>query len=223
LLHSSEEAAEKLNDLAQALANVVIYACRLLTTYHHEITEVVKKHFGEFRRNRAWLQLATTRAAEEVCRKIALAEGCYEDDLNEVVRFVIYRYPVEAVLMAANRKTVEEFKAGASFEGKCFELLVTAGYEVRRLGGSGDQGADLIATMNALSYAVQCKDYGESVGNAAVQQAVAARAYYRTDFAVVCASNGFTRSARSLAVATDTLLLPPELLFDLDRLRRLIG
>ena len=77
--------------------------------------------------------------------------------------------------------------------------------------------------MNELSYAVQCKDYGESVGNSAVQQAVAARSYYRTDFAVVCAPNGFTKSALSLAAATDTLLVPPELLHDLDRLKKLLG
>lgn len=212
-----------IDDAAAILFRIVARALMILNKYDREIATAIKRHFREFRRNRAWLQLATARATEEICHQVAAAEGCYEDDINDAVRFLIFRYPVVAVAAADNKASTEEIKTGTKFEENCLKTLVNAGYVARRVGGSGDQGADLIASMSELSYAIQCKYYGEAVGNAAVQQVAAARSYYRTDFAVVCAPNGFTKSARSLAAATDTLLISPEFLHDLDRLSKLLG
>jgi hypothetical protein len=52
--------------------------------------------------------------------------------------------------------------------------------------------------------------------NAAVQQIVAARAFYIADYAVVCAPNGFTKSAKELAMRTEVVLLSPAALASLE-------
>jgi len=54
---------------------------------------------------------------------------------------------------------------------------------------------------------VQCKLYSNSVGNKAVQEALSGMAFDMAHFAVVVASNGFTRSAVELANSTGVLLL----------------
>ena len=161
-----------IDDLAASMTGMVSRASSILMNYDREVAVAIKRHFRGFRRNRSWLQSATRDAAEEICRQVAMVEGCYEEDINEAVCFLICRYPIAAVVSVFNDAPIEEFKTGSNFEGKCFEILVNAGFEVRRVGGSGDQGADLIANMNGLSYAVQCKDYGKGVGNSAVPERV---------------------------------------------------
>jgi hypothetical protein len=112
--------------------------------------------------------------------------------------------------------------SGVAFERTCGELLSVNHYDVRAIGRSGDQGADLIATRDGLSYAIQCKDYAGTVGNAAVQEVIAAKHYHLTDFAVVCAPNGFTRSARELAARTGVILIAPPSLPDIATIAKAI-
>ena len=54
---------------------------------------------------------------------------------------------------------------------------------------------------------VQCKLYSGSVGNAAVQEVIAAREYEYADLAAVVSNGPFTASARELASAANVLLL----------------
>ena len=74
--------------------------------------------------------------------------------------------------------------------------------------GSGDFGADLIAWKNGKKYAIQCKYYSNPVGNSAVQEVVAAKAYYGCQKAAVITNNRFTSAAKTLANSNGVVLYP---------------
>jgi restriction system protein len=85
------------------------------------------------------------------------------------------------------------------YEQVCSRIFAENGYEAARVGGTGDQGADVIASLGTTRIAVQCKMYSSPVGNAAVQQVEAARRFYDCTQAIVVSDAGFTKSARILA------------------------
>lgn len=99
---------------------------------------------------------------------------------------------------------------GLDFEKLCFSTLADAGYEVSETKRSGDFGADLIAEIDEVRFAIQCKDTGKPSGVKAVQEASAAQKHYVTDYAVVCSKSGFTNAAVELAATTGVLLTPPD-------------
>lgn len=85
-----------------------------------------------------------------------------------------------------------------------FELLLgmiygALGYQVEETPKSGDQGADVIVTMADLKTVIQAKLYRRPVGNAAVQQVLAAKAYWSCSRAMVVTNSTFTAPARELA------------------------
>ncbi len=73
--------------------------------------------------------------------------------------------------------------------------------------GSGDFGVDIIAHKGGHKYAVQCKYYSNPVSVGAVQEAVAGKAYYGCDAAMVVTNSTFTKAARELARANGVILL----------------
>lgn len=58
------------------------------------------------------------------------------------------------------------------------EALIGFGWSAKVTAGSGDQGIDVIAEMNGKKLGIQCKLYSSAIGNKAVQEAHAGRAYY---------------------------------------------
>ena len=71
---------------------------------------------------------------------------------------------------------------------------------VKRIGKSGDYGADVVARDLLLrKVVIQCKHYSGKVGVSAVQQVIAAKQYYRASVAVVATNSQLTRHARKLA------------------------
>lgn len=107
-----------------------------------------------------------------------------------------YREQLRAIRIAG----VDQM-SGAQFENYVAELLRHAGYGVSLVGASGDQGADLILTRRGRRIACQVKRYSRPVSNTAVQEAVAAMAYWRCDAAMVVTNSRLTRGARELAEA----------------------
>lgn len=89
---------------------------------------------------------------------------------------------------------------GWEFEEYVGELLVRDGYihvEITR--GSGDQGVDVLAERDGVSYAIQCKHYQAKISNKAVQEAYAGAEFYGCDVPVVVTNSYFTPSAEELA------------------------
>ena len=127
---------------------------------------------------------------------------------------------VDAV--AAARAAILEEGLGASaddpgdFERWCAATLRRAGWRTRLTGGSGDQGADVVAERDGLAVVLQCKLYAKPVGNKAVQEAFAARHHYGAAHAAVVTNAGFTRAAAELAGTTGVALLHYSELADLD-------
>lgn len=97
--------------------------------------------------------------------------------------------------------------SGEEFEDYVAVVLEDNGFrDVELTPASGDQGVDILATRGGKRYAIQCKNYGEAVGNFAVQEAFAGCEYYECDVAAVICPGSYTRAARELAESTGVLL-----------------
>ena len=102
---------------------------------------------------------------------------------------------------------------GSDFERLLYRLYEAMGYSVQLSGKVGDQGGDLIATKNQERILIQAKCYiNSTVGNSAVQEAVAARNYYDCNRAVVVTTSVFTREATELAKTNGVELVPKDML-----------
>lgn len=89
---------------------------------------------------------------------------------------------------------------GHEFEYFCAELLKKNSYEnVSVTQGSGDQGIDIIAYKDGIKYGIQCKCYSSDIGNKAVQEVYAGKAFYNCHVGIVLTNRDFTRSAVELA------------------------
>lgn len=96
---------------------------------------------------------------------------------------------------------------GHEFEYYCADLLRRAGFlEVEVTRGSGDYGVDILAELEGVTYAVQCKRYDGPVGVKAVQEVYAGRDYYDRMVGVVMTNQYFTRPAVEVAQKLKILL-----------------
>ena len=106
--------------------------------------------------------------------------------------------------------------SGTQFEHFVAALMRGLGYRAQVLGGSGDQGVDVIATGLNERIAIQCKQYAKPVSNKPVQEVFAGAKHHGCTKAWVVAPMGFTKGAFTLArsVSVD--------LYDLSALREWI-
>jgi hypothetical protein len=104
-----------------------------------------------------------------------------------------------------------------SYELHCARVLRECGWKAELTGGSGDQGADVIAERGRVRVVIQCKKYSRSVGNKAVQEAVGGKMMYRAHAAAVVSNAPYTRGAVELARMTRVLLLHHTELLSLDK------
>ena len=96
---------------------------------------------------------------------------------------------------------------GHEFEYYCADLLRKRGFqEVEVTRGSGDYGIDILAERYGVTYAIQCKCYGDSVGVKAVQEAYAGRDYYDCMVGAVLTNQYFTGPAVEAAKKLKILL-----------------
>lgn len=115
-------------------------------------------------------------------------------------------FGITANSIQASTKSFKELN-GPAFESLLLRLYEKMGYTVQHTGKTGDQGGDLVATKGAERLLIQAKCYQNSVGNDAVQQAVAAKTYYDCNKAAVITTSEFTREAVELAKANDVELI----------------
>lgn len=93
------------------------------------------------------------------------------------------------------------------FERRCAESLRLAGWSARTTKGSGDQGVDVLAERGGIRIAIQCKRYGRTVGNKAVQEALSGKAFYDAQHGIVVSNAEFSAAARQLAAKTGIALM----------------
>lgn len=97
--------------------------------------------------------------------------------------------------------------SGSQFEALLASLFQRHGLVVTPVGGSGDQGVDIIVTGGGVRWAVQAKCYNGSVGNDSVQQAFAGMHFHKCQRCAVVTNSYFTRSARELATRVGCALV----------------
>jgi HJR/Mrr/RecB family endonuclease len=95
---------------------------------------------------------------------------------------------------------------GQEFEKFIAELFSKMGYEYEITKATGDQGIDVIVSKNGSRIGIQAKCYSGSVGNSAIQEAVAGKNHYRLDKAIVVTNNFFTDAAQQLAQSNSIIL-----------------
>lgn len=84
-----------------------------------------------------------------------------------------------------------------NFERAVCRLLVCEGYEnVRLVGGTGDKGADVIATRNNKRFVYQVKHWAKPIGSAVVDETLRALKFYNAEIPVIVSLSGFDSVAR---------------------------
>ncbi|MCA9950159.1 MAG: restriction endonuclease [Anaerolineales bacterium] len=124
------------------------------------------------------------------------------------------------ILVTRFRKTLENFDPqqylniykidsmdGYQFESFLVQLFTYLGYDVEETKKAGDQGADLFVSKFGTKTVIQAKNYKDNVGNAAIQQALSAKAFYDCNEAMVVTNSYFTHSAIELANKTSVKLV----------------
>ncbi len=106
------------------------------------------------------------------------------------------KYPQEMDLME-----------GHEFEYFCADLLRKKGFiEVEVTKGSGDNGIDILAEKDGVTYGIQCKCYNAPIGVKAIQEAYAGRDYYDRMVGAVMTNQYFTTPAVEAAKKLKILL-----------------
>ena len=98
-------------------------------------------------------------------------------------------------------------KKGIAYENKCMQILLSKGWRVEETPKSGDQGIDLIASIEKYRLCIQCKDHKKAIGNKAVQEVTAGKKYWNGTHAILVSQSGYTKSAYKLAAANNVLLI----------------
>ena len=114
---------------------------------------------------------------------------------------------IEALLERDTFRDSVSYMTGTQFENFMANVFDKKGYDVLTTPSSGDQGVDLLLTIDERKVAVQLKRYTGPVGNAAVQAVVAGMFHYKAKEAWVITTSTFTKSARQLAKSNRVRLI----------------
>ena len=90
---------------------------------------------------------------------------------------LLKRFATISPRRAEVQETFNSAMSAFDFELFCSQLLNMAGWASRVTAASGDQGIDIIAAAGRAILVVQCKLYSTPVGNSAVQEIIAGRAF----------------------------------------------
>ncbi|MCJ7571237.1 MAG: restriction endonuclease [Candidatus Thermoplasmatota archaeon] len=102
--------------------------------------------------------------------------------------------------------------SGHEFEDFVMDLLIKLRYRIVQQKRSHEQGLDLLLERHGERIACQVKRYKKPVGNKGVQQAIAAREFYRCQRALVVTNSHFTTPAKQLAERCNVELWDREVL-----------
>jgi restriction system protein len=151
--------------------------------------------------------------------KIILSEkniNLSASEVEDVLSFFIDIHEFNVTRENIGKSKINDF---SKLSGSDFEILLNRLYEamdftVKLNGKTGDQGGDLIAVKDRERILIQAKCYikNETVGNKAIQEAVAARNHYDCNKAIVITTSNFTKEAIELAKTNMVELIPKKLL-----------
>lgn len=127
---------------------------------------------------------------------------CYA--VAAVIWYVRYR----VMLSGASIERIDKM-GGEEFEDYLATLYRKHGYWVKMTPKTCDFGADLLITdkKTGKKICVQAKRYRGLVGEAAVQQTLSGREYYKCDSAVIITNSHFTDAAKALAKKCDIKII----------------
>lgn len=97
-------------------------------------------------------------------------------------------------LERANINQIDKM-SGTEFEHYLELFFKKQGWKVKRIGGQGDYGADLILASADKKIVVQAKRWKQNVGYEAIQQAYTSKDIYECNEAWVVTNSGFTEQA----------------------------
>lgn len=100
-----------------------------------------------------------------------------------------------------------DYMDGIEFENLIDAKFQKMGYTTKLTKATKDYGVDLIAIKNKKSIAIQIKRYNRNVGVKAIQEVIAAKAFYKADTAMVLTNSYFTKPAKNLAKETNVILI----------------
>jgi hypothetical protein len=131
----------------------------------------------------------------------------YKKALWDFDRYINKDFSMELQTLNLLQK-YENIQNGYEFEEFCFSLYTELGYFTEHTKLSNDQGADLVIEKDGIRSVVQAKFYSTPVGNKAVQEVVASKAYYENaPHSIVITNNTFTPSAVKLAEVNSVKLV----------------
>ena len=177
---------------------------------HSHIRALVRKYNKTHRRDDYGLPVEDTRQwNDEVHYFISNVLCLGESDHYYPWSVAAVRIAVEEDIKKAPQEDDGDFESldPIGFEQYCAEVLSRHGWKARSTQGSGDQGIDVIAEKNGQRVVIQCKLYSKPVGNGAVQEIIAGKAFESADIACVVSNQSYTKSAHQLATATGVHLL----------------
>jgi restriction system protein len=151
-----------------------------------------KAHTGEISFTQATLPLIED---EELARIQRNCEQIYFETLVERFKITLEHFDASRFVTMYAVVSMD----GHKFEEFLQKLFIAVGFDVELGKRTADQGADLFAEKFGRKIVIQAKSYTDSVGNAAVQQVLAAKAFYGCDEAMVVTNSYFTASAKELA------------------------
>lgn len=128
-----------------------------------------------------------------------------------IVALHLWNMPTTPTALELSRRFEEvRFMSGAEFEVFVADLFEAMGHRGMVLGGTGDQGVDIVVNPRGQRIAVQCKNHSKPVNNKAVQEVYAGAKHHRCVEAWVVSPAGYTRGAIELAKSTDVTLCDAE-------------
>lgn len=121
-----------------------------------------------------------------------------------VIAIVFIRVFIELWIQERRKETLAATRNIRSLTPSEFEeyvgiLFEKEGYRVKRTGGSGDRGIDLMVVRNREASVVQCKRYGDDIGPGAVRELIGAMTNARVTHGFLVTTSGFTDGAREEA------------------------
>lgn len=126
---------------------------------------------------------------------------------RELINNLVFEYREQEIESGAPTSVDIDSLDPVQFEHYCADLLNSSGWNARVTQASGDQGIDVIAMYGNVKAVLQCKKYSQPVGNAAVQEVIAGKAFEQAHVAAVVSNATYTPSAKQLASTTGVHLL----------------